>query len=264
MAETGTERCATTPQPPWPKARRNLAVLAALFGLALAVPALALSTASPERGVQPPAGAAPAVPAWQIAGPRHGGFDLDAPRWRPLGQTSRVLRRADGLTRDLFLFGDATGSRRHAALAVDRGATGTASAAADLAALLADLGLPARLLPNHLALDSKFGPLSTADIAMDGPDGPKACLGFALRSAEAELRVAGWICNAGPEIVSRTEASCFIDRLVTIGAGDASLTRLFAQAELQRRPCNPAQPGASAGAGRTIDSLSGRLRLRRL
>lgn len=264
MAETGTERCATTPQPPRPRARRNLLVLATLFGLALAVPALALSTASPDDRAAPPAGPTPTVPAWQIAGQRHGGFDLDAPRWRPLGRTSRVLRRADGLTRDLFLFGDATGIRRHAALAVDRGATGKASAEADLAALLADLALPARLLPNHLALDSKFGPLPTADIAMDGPDGPKACLGFALRSAEAELRVAGWICNAGPEIVSRVEASCFIDRLVTIGAGDPSLTRLFAQAELQRRPCNPAQPGVSAGAGRAMDGPSARLRLRRL
>lgn len=263
MTRTGAQSCTTPPRAPWPRARRNLVVLAALFGLALAVPALALSTASPESSAQSPARPATA-PSWQIAGPRHGGFDVDAPRWRPLGLSNRVLRRADGLTRDLFLFGDATGARRHAALAVDRGPTGSGSAEAELAALLADLALPARLLPNHLALDTKFGPLPTADIAIDGPDGPKACLGFALRSAEAQLRVAGWICNAGPEIVSRAEASCFIDRLVTIGAGDQALTRLFAQAELNRRSCNAAHPGVTAGAIDPAGMTTGRLRLRRL
>ena len=266
MTDTTAESCETLPRARPPRRRANLAVLAtlsglALFGLTLVLPSLARST-TPAEG--PVATSIAVVPAWQSAGQRLGGFDIDAPRWRSLGLTSQVLRRTDGLTRDLFLFGEATGARRHAALAVDRGTTGNASAEGDLTALVGDLGLPARLLPNHLALDSKFGPLATVDIAIDGSAGPKACLGFALRSAEARLRVTGWICNAGPEIVSRAEASCFIDRLVTIGAGDPALTRLFAHAELHRQPCSAAQQGLGASASQPLDTRSARLRLRRL
>ncbi|QCI64567.1 hypothetical protein [Phreatobacter stygius] len=237
------------------------------LGLIASVPIGALSVAA-VAGSQPATETVEPrsnAPVWRASAARHGGFDLDAPRWRPLGLKISVLRRSDGVTRELFLFGEATGDQRHAAMAIDRGDTGSAPAEQDIGALVADLGLPARLRPNHQALDTKFGPLPTIDIAIDGPAGPKACLGFALRSAEARLRVVGWVCNAGPEIVSRADASCFIDRLVTIGAGDQALAGIFVRAELNRQPCGAIQPGVTAGASRPFQTDGqARLRLRRL
>ncbi|MGL4287022.1 MAG: hypothetical protein ACRCVA_11800, partial [Phreatobacter sp.] len=237
------------------------------LGLIVSAPIGALSVAAVAGSQQAIETIEPrdAMPAWRVATARHGGFDLDAPRWRPLGLRTSVLRRSDGVSRDLFLFGQATGEHRHAAMAVDRGETGHAPAEQDIAALIGDLGLPARLKPSHEALASKFGPLSAVDIAIDGPAGPKACLGFALRAVEARLRVVGWVCNAGPEIVNRADASCFIDRLVTIGAGDQALAAIFVKAELNRQPCGAVQPGVNAGAPRLFQNDGqARLRLRRL
>ncbi|MBN8940543.1 MAG: hypothetical protein J0H01_13670 [Rhizobiales bacterium] len=248
--------------------RRPLGLLGYLgLGLILSAPIGALSVAAIAGSQQATETIEPreAMPVWRVSAARHGGFDVDAPRWRPLGLRTSVLRRSDGVSRDLFLFGEATGEHRHAAMAVDRGETGQAPAEQDIGALIADLGLPARLTPSHEALASKFGLLPTADIAIDGPAGPKACLGFALRSAEARLRVVGWVCNAGPEIVNRADVSCFIDRLVTIGAGDQALAAIFVKAELNRQPCGAVQPGVNAGAPRLFHNEGqARLRLRRL
>lgn len=248
--------------------RRPLGLLGYLgLGLILSAPIGALSVAAVAGSQQAVETIEPrdGTPVWRASTARHGGFDLDAPRWRPLGLRTSVLRRSDGVSRDLFLFGEATGEHRHAAMAIDRGETGHAPADQDIGALIADLGVPARLKPSHEALASKFGPLATADIAIDGPAGPKACLGFALRSAEARLRVVGWVCNAGPEIVNRADVSCFVDRLVTIGAGDQALAAIFVKAELNRQPCGAAQPGVNAGAPRLFQNEGqARLRLRRL
>ena len=187
------------------------------------------------------------VLTWRSVQARHGGFDVDAPRWRPLGLNNRVLRRSDGLSRELFQFGEAGSARRHALIAVDRGDIQPSGAAADIAALATDLGIDARVASNHQALDTKFGAIASVDMAIDGPEGPKACLGFALRADDAHLRVSGWVCNAGPEIVSRADTACFVDRLVTIGAGDPAVANVFAKAELRRALCPQNQPTVDLG-----------------
>ncbi len=209
-------------------------------------PASEIRQALPTSAVAQEPAREPA-PTWRPVQARHGGFDVDAPRWRPLGQQSRVLRRSDGLSRELFQFGEAASARRHALIAIDRGDIQPSGADADIAALAADLGIQARVAANHQALDTKFGALATVDMAVDGPEGPKACLGFALRADDTHLRVSGWICNAGPEIVSRAEASCFVDRLVSIGAGDPAVAAVFARAELRRALCPANQPVVDLG-----------------
>ena len=202
-------------------------------------PALATAAATPEPVRE--------ALTWRTVQARHGGFDVDAPRWRPLGLQTRVLRRSDGVSREVFQFGEATSARRNALIAIDRGELHPSAADADIAALAADLGIAARVALNHQALDTKFGAIATVDMAVDGPEGPKACLGFALRADEASLRVAGWVCNAGPEIVSRADTACFVDRLVTIGAGDPAVAAVFAKAELRRALCPQTQPTVDVG-----------------
>jgi len=204
------------------------------------------ATMSAEAGTEPAA-------AWRSVAIRHGGFDVDAPRWRPLGMETTHLRRADGLARELFQFGEATDGRRHAALVIDRGEVPAGSAAGDLGTIVADLGMPAEITATPLPLATKFGPMDTVDMSIATADGTKACLGFMLRAEDAALRIAGWVCNGGPEIVSRQEASCFIDRLFAVGVRDGAVGALFARAELARQPC-PAQ----AAGGTSAEVLSGR------
>lgn len=189
---------------------------------------------------------AEAVPVWRTVAARHGGFDVDAPRWRPLGQETAVLRRSDGLSREAFRFGDAGDGRRSATLVVDRGPLSAGGPAADIASLAAELDLPAEIAGSPAPLLTKFGPMISADMTVRGREGDKTCLGFALRAAEAELRIAGWVCSAGPEMVSRLEAACLVDRLFAVGLRDAPVAGFFARAELARQPCSPQPSTASA------------------
>lgn len=203
-------------------------------------------------------------PVWRAVTARHAGFDVDAPRWRPLGQQVSLFRRSDGLAREVFRFGLAEDSRRHAALVIDRSDMPAATPAADLGAVLAELGLSATVNANPLPLATKFGPMATADMTLESEESSKSCLAFALRDGDAGIRLSGWVCNGGPEIVSRQDASCFVDRLFTVGVRDAAIAALFARAELARLPC----PAATTPAASPVASdRSGRpmpLRLNRL
>jgi hypothetical protein len=216
------------------------------------------TTLTAEPVAEPP-------PVWRSVAVRHGGFDVDAPRWKPLGMETTHLRRSDGLSRELFMFGDAGDNRRHAAIIVDRGDMPPATAAEDMAAIAADLGATMQVSPNPLPLATKFGAMGSADITFDTERGHKACLGFSLHAADAGLRIAGWVCNGGPEIVSRQEVTCFIDRLFAVGLRDGAAASLFAKAELARRPC-PAQAATTPPVAAVTDR-AGRpapLRLTRL
>ncbi|WP_181313830.1 hypothetical protein [Phreatobacter cathodiphilus] len=209
--------------------------------------------------------AADPQPVWRPVTARHGGFDVDAPRWRPLGQEVTMFRRSDGLAREVFRFGSAEDTRRHAALVVDRGEMAPATAVADLGAVVSDLGLSAAVTANPIPLATKFGAMRTADMTLESEEGSKACLGFALRENEAGIRITGWVCSGGPEIVSRQEASCFVDRLFTVGVRDAAIAGLFARAELSRHPCPAAT--ATTAANPLVSERGGRpapLRLNRL
>lgn len=255
--------------------RRTAPALLALgaFAIMAALPVVLLvnlagGARTPEEVIRPSLvaeEAADPVPVWRPVTARHGGFDVDAPRWRPLGQEVAMFRRSDGLAREVFRFGSAEDARRHAALVVDRGEMAPATAVTDLGAVVSDLGVSATVAPNPIPLATKFGPMQTADMTIDTDEGSKACLGFALRESEAGIRVTGWVCSGGPEIVSRQDASCFVDRLFTVGVRDAAIASLFARAELARLPC-PSTPAATQ-ATPVVSERGGRpspLRLNRL
>lgn len=178
-----------------------------------------------------------AAPGWRPVAARHGSFDVDAPRWRPLGSSVAVMRRTDGLARELFQFGKPTDGRRYAVVAIDRGEIAAGAPEEDIAGLAEDLeaGAAVRMLGQRLA--SKFGPLATADVTLDANGGSKACLGFTLRAPAAGLRLTGLVCSGGAEIVSRAEAACFVDRIMAVGLRDPALSQIFVQAELRREPC---------------------------
>ncbi len=245
-------------------------VMMACLPIALFWSLMAGETATPgslRQTLVPQPGEASATlePTWRTVANRHAGFDVDAPRWRALGQDTTLYRRSDGLSREVFQFGNATDFRRHAGLVIDRGDIDAMTPLAGLAAALADLGVPAvQVTATPLPLATKFGPMATADMAIETEENGKACLAFALREPEAGIAIAGWVCNGGPEIVSRQEASCFVDRLFSVGVRDPQVATIFARAELARQPC-PATPAAAQPA--PVSERNGQpapLRLRRL
>jgi hypothetical protein len=245
--------------------------LAVVFGVIVGLPIAALSLAARAGHPQPvdlrdsaEAAAPETLTTWRTVATRHAGFDVDAPRWRPLGQKMTVLRRSDGLAREHFQFGEPGDGRRHAGVVVDRGETGTGDAAAELATLFADLEIAVRIRANPLPLDTKFGPLPTADVTIDTAEGPKACLAFLLNGSEAGLRIAAWTCNGGPEIVSRAEATCFADRIFAVGMRDPAVAAIFSRAELRRQDGCSATPAAAPTIGFTERGGRPALRANRL
>lgn len=223
--------------------RAGLVVMGVGVGLLIS---LIIQTRSEARpGVE----AAPEAAVWRLAPMRHFSFDVDSPRFRPLGLEALALRRADGAQREVFAFGTATGDTRHAKIVVDRGEVSLIGFGEEIAALAREFATPIRFGAGDGMLDTKFGALPTVDLAIDGEFGPKACLGFGFRDLQARVRVMGWVCSRGAELVDRRDAVCLIDRLVTIGPGDTALAALFARAELSRNACGP-QSGAQTDQGR--------------
>lgn len=204
------------------------------------------------------------APFWRPAPVRHAAFDVDAPRWRSAGLQTSLLRRSDGLSRELFQFGEPAGQGRYAVLAVDRGRTDPAGADEDVSTLATDLAVEADIRSAMETVETKFGPLPVVEMTIATPSGPRACLGFVLRDGGAEFRAAGWICSPGEEIVSRPEASCFLDRLFAVSAGDPQVAQVFNRAELRRQPCSGSS-GAVAAPVRAFENPSAaRLRTNRL
>lgn len=201
---------------------------------------------------------------WRPAPMRHAAFDVDAPRWRPAGQRMSLLRRSDGLSRELFQFGEASEPGRHAVLAVDRGRTAHAGPLQDVSDLANALAVAAEIGAGVETVETKFGPIPAVEMTIATPSGPKACLGFALRDDEAEFRATGWVCSPGPEIVSRPEAICFLDRLFAVSAGDPQVTQIFTRAELRRQPCAGAAGGQPAPVRAFDNPAAARLRTSRL
>lgn len=205
-----------------------------------------------------------AAPFWRPAPMRHAAFDVDAPRWRPAGQRLSLLRRSDGLSRELFEFGEAAQHGRHAVLAVDRGRTAPVAPHEDVADLAATLALAVEVGAAGETVETKFGPIPILDMTIATPSGPRACLGFVLREDQAEFRATGWVCSPGPEIVSRPEASCFLDRLFAVSAGDPQVAQIFTRAELRRQPCAGAVGGPAAPVRAFDNPAAARLRTSRL
>jgi hypothetical protein len=90
------------------------------------------------------------------------------------------------------------------------------------------------------SIDSKFGPLTLVEFTARRAERTRRCLGFARVFDEPRLRIAGWYCRGGEEIVEPHLIACALDRLAVIAAGnDPKVSALFAQADLQRRFCHP-------------------------
>ncbi len=117
------------------------------------------------------------------------------------------------------------------------------SAALSAVAALAPPG-PTRFELAAEALPTKFDPFTLVDFTIPhGETEFRRCLGFHHPVEQPKVRITGWYCGAGPEIVPRSIVACALDRLALLASGsDTAVAGLFARAELARTFCGQSGP----------------------
>jgi hypothetical protein len=248
-------------------------VAAALCGISLTaalVTGLSAKSEDPPQlaGLVPAAAATPLGPAgrsrpaameadWIAVTRPIAIFNLEAPE---LGREAPVVearRSPDGGSReDLMSFGSFAGDGAHLSLRLRTGegiaaASGSFTVALVHAAALRSLAVERGGTP--AALETRFGPLETADVVLGDGAGSRACLAFRTVEAEALFAMSGWWC-AGPKPSDRRQLACLIDRLDLANAGaEPALRAAFARSELRRQPgCAPPRLSAT---GRRVSWL---------
>ncbi len=184
-------------------------------------------------------------------------FNLEAPE---LGRESPAIEarrsRDGGQREDLLSFGSFAGSAPHLSLRLTTGdgiAAGTGSFTVALvhAAALRSLAVERGGIP--AAIETRFGPLETADIVLGDGSESRACLAFRTVGPDAPFAMSGWWC-AGAKPSDRKQLTCLIDRLDLANAGaEPELRAAFARSELRRQP-GCATPRLSA-TGRKVSWL---------
>jgi hypothetical protein len=226
---------------------RNFAVelngtLARIFAYGCAVGAvglIAVEVAATTRGA---ARAPQARPEWVEAVRPFPAFALSIAEFED-GARYAIRRHAEGGRKDILAFGDlASGAAAEIEIYRPGGEAGAfASLDAAEAAGAGELRLSGK--PVAPTLDSKFGPVVLADFTRHAGDADRQCLRFTRSFAAPRLRIAGWFCNAGREVIDRRIVACALDRLSLLAAGsDPKLAELFARAELKRHFCGQNGP----------------------
>jgi hypothetical protein len=190
-----------------------------------------------------------ARPQWFPIERPHRAFMLILPEFPLDPEPSYAIQRhvSGGGRKDIMTWGepDTLGSR----LMIEIYRPGSELApGADTTVSIEDLGTIAGV-KSAGSIDSKFGPLTLVEFTARRAERTRRCLGFARAFDEPRVRIAGWYCRGGDEVIQPQPIACALDRLAVIAAGsDPKIAGLFAQAELQRRFCHP----KTAAQGTTI------------
>lgn len=165
-------------------------------------------------------------------------FNLEAPELGRAAPMIEARRSQDGSRReDLLSFGDFAGSGSHLSLRLRTGdgiAAGASSFTVALVHAAALRSLAVERGGTPAAIETRFGPLETADIVLGDGTESRACLAFRTVGPDAPFAMSGWWC-AGAKPGDRRQLACLIDRLDLANAGaEPELRAAFARSELQR------------------------------
>ncbi|KPF67372.1 hypothetical protein IP69_13590 [Bosea sp. AAP35] len=96
------------------------------------------------------------------------------------------------------------------------------------------------------AIQTRFGPVETADATLSDGQTTRACIAFRMEAGALPLSMSGWWCG-GDKPADRQQLVCLIDRIDLLNAGDdRALRTAFARTELNRQPaCAPPRLSAS-------------------
>lgn len=221
----------------------------------LASPVAAATTQTMAAGRRPLLGASEAD--WVAIARPIAIFHLEAPELGREAPAIEARRSRDGGQReDLLSFGSFAGSAPHLSLRLKTGdgiAAGTGSFTVALVHAAALRSLAVERGGTPAAIETRFGPLETADIVLGDGSESRACLAFRTVGPDAPFAMSGWWC-AGAKPSDRKQLTCLIDRLDLANAGaEPELRAAFARSELRRQP-GCATPRLSA-TGRKVSWL---------
>lgn len=171
-------------------------------------------------------------------------FNLEAPELGRMAPSIEARRSQDGSQReDLLSFGAFAGAGAHLSLRLKTGEGLAASPGSFTVALVHTAALRSLAVERGSTpalIETRFGPLETADIVLGDGNESRACLAFRTVGFETPFAMSGWWC-AGDKPSDRRQLACLIDRLDLANAGaEPDLRSAFARSELQRQPgCSP-------------------------
>ncbi len=184
-------------------------------------------------------------------------FNLEAPELGREAPAIEARRSQDGGQReDLMSFGSFAGSAPHLSLRLRTGdgiAASPNSFTVTLVHAAAIRSLAVERGGTPAAIETRFGPLETADVVLGDGSESRACLAFRTVGTDAPFAMSGWWC-AGAKPSDRKQLTCLIDRLDLANAGaEPELRAAFARSELHRQS-GCATPRLSA-TGRKVSWL---------
>lgn len=210
-------------------------------------------------------GPAPGGAAWVEIRRPMALYHLAGTAFARLPAAYRARRRdADDTREDLLAFGHLGDERPFLQLSLLRAAGPdgagppqvAAEAAGDdladgLARLAGTAGLAASRIHPLGPVDTRLGPVETAELDLREGDAAASCLGFRSGSGGV-LRVSGFACGTPAQPASRAGVACAIDRLDLVSAGeDAALRAVFVAAE-RRGGAGCREGSAAAGSASAL------------
>ncbi|HEY5794721.1 MAG TPA: hypothetical protein VIU82_06875 [Bosea sp. (in: a-proteobacteria)] len=185
-------------------------------------------------------------------------FGLESPELDRASATLEARRSQDGVQReDVLGFGAFAEPKAHLLLrlSVEHGRNDLSQPfiialvreAATRAMSVQRSGLPT-------AIQTRFGPVETADATLNDGDVSRPCIAFRMDAGALPLAMNGWWCGGEGKPADRQQLICLIDRIDLLNAGDdRALRAAFARTELNRQPA--CVPPRLAATGRKVSWL---------
>ncbi|CAH1667931.1 conserved hypothetical protein [Hyphomicrobiales bacterium] len=227
----------------------------ALASLAAAAANLPAQDITAPRRSRPPA----TTEEWVAIAQPMAIFSLEAPDFRREPPLLEARRSPDDSRReDVLSFGSLAESRPHLLLRLATGegaATGTRSFMVALVHEAARRGLAVERGSTPAPIETRFGPLETADVVLGDGKESRGCIAFRTQPGEAHFALSGWWC-AAPKPSDRRQLVCLVERLDLVGTGaEPELRNIFARSELKRQPdCTPPRLSASGRKASWLDA----------
>ena len=119
----------------------------------------------------------------------------------------------------------------------------------------AERGMSVQRSGTPTAIETRFGPVETADATLSDGESSRACIAFRKGPGEMPLGLSGWWCG-GSRPADRQQLVCLIDRINLLSAGDdPALRTAFSRSELARQPgCAPPRLSASGRKASWLDA----------
>ncbi|MCU4178429.1 hypothetical protein [Bosea sp. BH3] len=185
-------------------------------------------------------------------------FSLESPELGREPPSFEARRKQEGSEReDLMSFGGFPEAGPHLSLHLRTGAptaAGSASFTIGLVHEAARRGLAVERSSMPAAIETRFGPLDTADVVLGDGSTSRSCVAFRTAPGATAFAMSGWWC-AGTKPSDRRQLTCLVDRLdLAHAAADAELRSAFARSELKRQTdCAPQRLSASGRKASWLD-----------